>query len=67
MLTCSIGSNGTKFDGEGVSCLLEVEKGVVVSTGAIKIPATTQHFSIRQVHPDILLEVTHLTPPATRM
>lgn len=38
---------------------------MVVAPGAIEIPAAAQHFSIRQVHPNILLEVTHLTPPAT--
>ncbi len=67
LLTCSVWSDGTEFDSKRVSCLLEVEKGMVVAPRAIKIPATTQDFAIRQVHPNILLEVTHLTPPATRM
>lgn len=42
-----------------------MKKGVVVAPRAIEIPAAAQHFSICQVHPNILLKVAHLTPPAT--
>lgn len=38
---------------------------MVVSPRAIKIPAATKHFAIRQIHPNVLLEVAHLAAPAT--
>lgn len=63
--TCSIRSDGAQFDGEWISRLLEVEEGVVVATGAVKVPAAAHDFPVRQVHPEILLEVADFTPPAT--
>lgn len=67
LVTCSTWGDGTEFDSKWVSCLLEVKKGVIVAPGAVKIPATTQHFAVCQVHPNVLLEITNITPPATVM
>lgn len=64
-ITCSVGGDGTQFDSKRVSRLLEVQEGMVVPPGAIEIPATAEHPSVRQVHPQVLLQVTHLTPPTT--
>lgn len=64
-ITCSVGGDGTQFDSQRVSRLLEVQEGMVVPPGAVEIPATAEHPSVRQVHPQVLLQVTHLTPPTT--
>lgn len=65
LFTCTVRCDGTKLDSKRIPRLLEVEKCVIVASGAIKISSTTQHFAICQVHPEVSLEFAHLTPPTT--
>ena len=64
-LTCSVWGDGAQLDGDRVSRLLEVQEGVVVPPRAVEIPPPTQHHPVRQVHPQVLLQVAHVATPAT--